>query len=69
VLPDHRGKGIGRALLENVARRARKRGCVKVTLEVRENNTRARRVYEAAGFRHAVHGEITGGPLFYTKLL
>ena len=68
VLPDYRGGGIGRALLEAVARKAREQGCVKVTLEVQENNTRARRVYEAAGFRHALHGEISGS-LFYTKLL
>jgi ribosomal protein S18 acetylase RimI-like enzyme len=69
VLPDYRGRGIGQALLETVVRKARARGCVKVTLEVREDNTRARRVYTAAGFRHAVHGETTGGSLFYTKLL
>jgi ribosomal protein S18 acetylase RimI-like enzyme len=69
VLPDYRGRGIARALLKAVVRKARARGCVKVTLEVREDNTRARRVYEAAGFRHAVHGEVAGGSLFYAKLL
>lgn len=69
VLPEHRGRGIGRALLDAVQRNARQRGCSKVTLEVQENNTRARRVYEAAGFGQAVYGETTGGSLFYTKRL
>jgi ribosomal protein S18 acetylase RimI-like enzyme len=69
VLPAYRGKGIGRALLGAVEREARKRGCVKVTLEVQENNQRARRVYEAAGFGKAVYGEAVGGTLFYSKSL
>lgn len=69
VLPEHRGRGIGRSLLEAVERKARQRGCSKVTLEVQENNSRARRVYETAGFAQAVYGETTGGSLFYTKRL
>ncbi len=69
VLPEYRGQGIGRTLLAAIERKARERGCSKVTLEVQENNTRARRVYEAAGFAHAVYGETTGGSLFYTKAL
>jgi predicted GNAT superfamily acetyltransferase len=67
VLPDHRGRGIGRALLEAVEHKARARGCSKVTLEVQENNSRARRIYEGAGFAQAVYGETTGGSLFYTN--
>jgi GNAT superfamily N-acetyltransferase len=69
VLPQHRGKGIGRALLASVERHARDRGCVKLTLEVLESNHRARRVYEGAGFAHAVHGDPRGGALFYAKTL
>jgi ribosomal protein S18 acetylase RimI-like enzyme len=69
VLPEHRGRGIGRLLLEAVEMAARKRSCSRVTLEVQENNARARRVYEAAGFGHAVYGEGNGGSLFYTKSL
>jgi ribosomal protein S18 acetylase RimI-like enzyme len=41
----------------------------KVTLEVQDNNSRARRIYEAAGFAQAVYGKTTGGSLFYTKTL
>jgi ribosomal protein S18 acetylase RimI-like enzyme len=69
VLAEHRGQGIGRSLLEAVERAARERGCAKVTLEVQENNTRARRVYEAVGFAHAAYGEAMGGCLFYAKSL
>jgi ribosomal protein S18 acetylase RimI-like enzyme len=69
VLPEYRGRGIGRALLRAVERVARERGCAKLTLEVQENNRKARRVYETAGFAQAVYGEKTGGSLFYWKSL
>ncbi len=69
VLPAHRGRGVGRALLAAVEHEARERGCAKVTLEVQENNQRARRVYAAAGFGQAVYGDTTGGSLFYSKFL
>lgn len=69
VLPEQRGRGIGRSLLATVEHAARERGCSRVTLEVQENNSRARQVYQAAGFAQAVYGETTGGSLFYTKRL
>jgi GNAT superfamily N-acetyltransferase len=67
VLPGYRGTGVGRALLDAVQQRARERGCAKLTLEVQEHNLRARRVYEAAGFSHALYVESSGGALFYAK--
>jgi GNAT superfamily N-acetyltransferase len=69
VLPEHRGQGVGRRLLGAVEAEARRLGCCKVTLEVQENNTRARRVYEGAGFAQGVYGDATGGSLFYWKRL
>jgi ribosomal protein S18 acetylase RimI-like enzyme len=69
VLPEYRGRGIGRMLLDEVARKAKVLGCCKVTLEVQENNVKARRVYEMAGFSQAIYGDINGGSLFYAKLL
>lgn len=67
ILSDHRGKGLARQLLDAVEARARELGCCKVTLEVQENNVRARRVYEISGLRQAVYGDSTGGALFYAK--
>jgi ribosomal protein S18 acetylase RimI-like enzyme len=51
VLPASRGRGIGRALLVAAEQRARDRGCAKLTLEVREDNARARGLYQERGFR------------------
>ena len=53
VLPKHRGQGIGRHMLAAVEKKARELGCCKVTLEVQENNAKARRTYEQAGFTQA----------------
>jgi len=64
-----RGTGIGRQLLDAVARRARDIGCCKLTLEVLENNRRALNVYQAAGFRQATYQPEAGGSLFFTKPL
>jgi len=69
VSPEHRGRGISRALLDAVERKARTLGCAKLTLEVLEGNARARRVYLAAGFAHGTEGEPAGGPLFFSKTL
>lgn len=68
VLPAQRGRGVGRALLKAVERKANALGCCKVTLEVTEANHTARRVYERAGFHQAVYGE-GGGLLAYAKAL
>ena len=50
VVPDRRGQGIGRALLEAVEAEAIQRGCCKITLEVQDANRRARGLYERYGF-------------------
>lgn len=68
VLPEYRGKGIGRALLAAVEDRATKRGCCKITLEVQDDNIRARGLYESFGFSDFVVG--TSAPTrFLTKHL
>ena len=69
VLPTYRGQGIGRLLLEGVERKARNMDCCKLTLEMQENNHRARQVYEAAGFAQAVYVKAAGRVLFLSKLL
>ena len=50
VVPEHRGKGIGRALLTAAEAQALRRGCCKLTLEVQDDNRRARGLYERFGF-------------------
>ena len=69
VLPPYRGRRIGPRLLEAVAHKARQLGCCKLTLEVQENNHRARRLYEAAGFAQVQYHQDAGGSLFYAKPL
>jgi ribosomal protein S18 acetylase RimI-like enzyme len=50
VLPAHRGRGLGRALLDEAERRARARDCCKLTLEVHDTNTGAKKLYREFGF-------------------
>jgi len=51
VHPDARGRGIGAALLADAERGARRRGCVRVRLEVRVRNRAAIAMYEVRGYR------------------
>ncbi len=68
VIPGLRGRGIGRALLEQAEARARERGCCKLTLEVQEDNLRARGLYERFGFGDVVYGG-SGPTRFLSKPL
>jgi RimJ/RimL family protein N-acetyltransferase len=50
LLPEHRGRGIGRRLLVAALEAARRCGLERVGLDVFAGNTRARRLYENCGF-------------------
>jgi len=50
VLQEYRGKGYGKKLLTAVETLAREQGCGKVTLEVRELNPLAERLYRRLGY-------------------
>ena len=50
VISESRGRGIGRLLLEGVEAKGRELGCCKLTLEVRDDNYRAQRLYQRFGF-------------------
>ncbi len=50
----HRGRGIGKALMQATLAAARERGYTRVELTVRADNARAKRLYESCGF--AVEG-------------
>jgi GNAT superfamily N-acetyltransferase len=69
VFPAQRGAGVGRQLLAAVERRARELECCKLTLEVQENNHRAKWLYAAAGFSQAVYVPEAGGSVCMSKRL
>lgn len=50
VAPDRRGQGIGSTLIEALAAEGARRGYAELRLEVIEENTRARALYERRGF-------------------
>ena len=66
-----RGQGVGRLLLDAIQREGLASGCCKLTLEVQENNSRARSIYGKFGFARAVYAADAkgGGSLFLTKPL
>lgn len=49
VSPDHRRKGLGKILIEELAKAARSRGAERIFLEMRSNNP-AERLYRLVGF-------------------
>jgi GNAT superfamily N-acetyltransferase len=51
VLPECRGRGVGRALLGQAVAAARELGCAAMDLEVDRDHSRAERLYRRAGFQ------------------
>jgi len=51
VHQNYRGKGIGRKLLEKIIEIAEERNYCKITLEVREDNLPAKKLYDDLGFK------------------
>lgn len=50
VADSQRGKGVSTRLLNDLAARARRKGCTRLRLEVREDNQSAMHTYERQGF-------------------
>ena len=50
TLPEHRGKGVAKALLTHALDRCRESGAERCFLEVRESNAAARGLYASFGF-------------------
>lgn len=69
VHPQHRGRGIGQALLTACEAYARERGCCKLTLEVLTGNPRALRSYQHFGFAPYVLDPRDGQALLMQKWL
>jgi len=62
VAPAARRRGVGAALLEEVGREAKARGCAALTLEVRRSNAAARGLYGRLGF-----AEVGVRPGYYAR--
>ncbi|GAB4069786.1 GNAT family N-acetyltransferase [Angustibacter speluncae] len=62
VAPVARGRGVGRALLDDLEARARAAGAAAMTLEVADANDAAVRLYAAAGFEPTGHSGAFGHP-------
>ena len=63
VAPAHRGRGLGRALMEAALREARDRGADTMDIGVDEPDLPARRLYESLGFTNRAGGG--DGPLMF----
>lgn len=65
VVPERRGEGIGRAMMEFILDFARKRNAAGMEVNTGEDDTAARGLYEAFGFRNEIEGEENARSLFY----
>ena len=69
VLAEHRGLGVGHALLKAAEEHARSRGCCKLTLEVLSGNVPAMRSYKRFGFEQYELDPAAGQAQFMQKWL
>ncbi len=63
VVPSRRGRGLGRALVEEALGEARRRGADTMDIGVDEPDRAARQLYESLGFTNRSRGD--EGPLMY----
>ena len=64
VVPERRGRGLGRALLEGAMEIARERGAARIDLGTSEDDVAARALYESAGFTNH-EGKPDGSRMLY----
>ncbi len=69
VVPGLRGRGIGRALLENAMETARAAGATRMDLNTGETDTAARALYESTGFTNREGHEDGPSMLYYEREL
>ncbi len=67
VVSDRQGQGIGRRLIESVVEYAQSLDCSSVTLEVRMDNSPARKLYDRMGFQQ-VGDVVTQEAMLFGKL-
>ena len=64
VVPDKRGRGIGRALMDEVFAVAREKGAAHIELNTSEDDAAARALYEKLGFTNR-EGKPDGPVMYY----
>jgi GNAT superfamily N-acetyltransferase len=69
VVPERRGQGLGRALLEAAMEHARERGAAHIDLGTSEADVAARALYESAGFTNREGGPEAPRMLCYEREL
>lgn len=67
VVPERRGQGLGRALLEASMEHARERGAAHIDLATSETDAAARALYESAGFTNREGGPDGPAMLYYER--
>jgi len=67
ILPEFRGQGLSKLMLGKVEQIAAENGCCKLTLEVLENNHRAKKVYKTFGFEGYELNPEMGKAIFWEK--
>ena len=67
VVPERRGQGLGRALLEAAMEHARERGAARIDLNTSEDDVAARALYESAGFANREGGPKGPTMLYYER--
>jgi GNAT superfamily N-acetyltransferase len=67
VVPERRGRGLGRALLEASMEYARERGAARIELNTSETDVAARRLYESTGFTNREGGPDGPTMLYYER--
>ncbi len=67
VVPDRRGHGLGRALIEAALEEARGRGADHIDLGTSEDDVAARALYESLGFTNR-EGKPDGPVMYYYEL-
>ena len=65
VVPERRGHGVGRALMEATLALARERGAAGAEVVTGEDDTAARGLYERFGFANEIDGPADSRSLFY----
>lgn len=69
VVPERRGRGLGRALLEAAMEHARGRGAAHIDLNTSEDDSAARALYESVGFTNREGSPDGPAMLYYEREL